>query len=398
MAWSISSVLSGHRDGESIRYSEIFPALRPRGLSVVWTAEFLDRMGLFIDDRASAVDRWLKRKLRGVNQGIRRDVETWVRTLLDGGPRSEPRERQTAWAYLNKIQPTLLEWSARHDHLREVIRENIIAARDAVTGKQRESRIVALRSLFPACEEERSRVPQPTIRMRVGARQADGVIQPLAQTDIDEAIAAATTSDIRLIIALVAVHAARPKTIRTMQLDDVDLGNRRITAGGHVRPLDHLTRHAVLDWLDHRRNRWPNTANPQLLITQKTAVGLGPPGRSRAAGSMCAGPHHRRGALPSAGVRTGLADRGVTLPPPPRTEVARPTSMPKHTSNATLSNDSATVSSSGAAWPCEQTSAPSPTRPHSTSPPSSSGPGAGLVGQRSTTQRAFGGQDPLLTM
>ncbi|MDQ0688857.1 hypothetical protein QFZ56_007820 [Streptomyces achromogenes] len=58
-------------------------------------------------------------------------------------------------------------------------------------------------------------------------------------------------------------------------------GNRRITVGGHVRPLDDLTHRAVLDWLDHRRNRWPNTANPHLLITQKTAVELGPAGKLR---------------------------------------------------------------------------------------------------------------------
>ncbi|MGW8697844.1 hypothetical protein ACWGOK_13095 [Streptomyces eurythermus] len=56
---------------------------------------------------------------------------------------------------------------------------------------------------------------------------------------------------------------------------DVDLGNRRITVGGHVRPLDDLTHRAVLDRFDHRRSRWPNTANPHLLITRKTAVELG---------------------------------------------------------------------------------------------------------------------------
>ena len=67
--------------------------------------------------------------------------------------------------------------------------------------------------------------------------------------------------------------------IRTMQLDDVDLRNRRITVGAHVRPLDDLNRRAVLDWLGHRRSRWPNTANPHLLITQKTAVELGPVGK-----------------------------------------------------------------------------------------------------------------------
>ncbi|MEU4173669.1 hypothetical protein [Streptomyces sp. NPDC026589] len=214
-------VLSGFREGESIRYSELFPALRVRGLPVVRTAEVLDRLGLFADGRAPAVDRWLERKLDGTPPGIQRAVEAWVRTLLDGGPRSGSRSRHTAWACLGELQPVLLEWSSRYDHLREVTREDIIAVPDAVTGKQRESRIVAL----------------------------------------------------------AAVHAARPKMIRTMQLEDIDLGNRRITVDGHVRPLDDLTRRAVLDWLGHRRNRWPKTANPHLLITQKTAVELGPAGK-----------------------------------------------------------------------------------------------------------------------
>ncbi|MER6631852.1 hypothetical protein ABT301_27180 [Streptomyces sp. NPDC000987] len=271
-------VLSGFRDGESIRYSELFPALRVRGLPVVRTAEVLDRLGLFADDRAPAVDRWLERKLDGMPPGIHHAVEAWVRTLLDGGPRSEPRSRHTAWAYLGEIQPVLLEWSSRYDHLREVTREDIIAVRDAVTGKQRESRIVALRSLFRHAKKNGQIFRNPTIRIRV-PRQTGGVLQALVQADIDEAVATATTPDIRLIVALAAVHAARPKTIRTMQLEDVDLGNRRITVGGHVRPLDDLTHRAVLEWLDHRRNRWANTANPHLLITQKTAVELGPAGK-----------------------------------------------------------------------------------------------------------------------
>ncbi|MFE4667452.1 hypothetical protein ACFRI7_00675 [Streptomyces sp. NPDC056716] len=214
--------------------------------------------------------------------GIHRAVEAWVRTLLDGGPRSEPRSRHTTWAYLGEIQPVLLEWSDRYDHLREVTRDDILAARDTVTGKQRENRIVAPRSLFRHAKKSGQIFRNPTIRIRV-PRQTGGVLQALVQADIDEAIdeaiATATTPDIRLIVALAAVHAARPKMIRTMQLEDVELGNRRITVGGHVRPLDDLSHRAVLDRLDYRRSRWPNTANPHLLITQKTAVELGPAGK-----------------------------------------------------------------------------------------------------------------------
>lgn len=61
----------------------------------------------------------------------------------------------------------LLEWSNRYDHLREVTREDIIAARDAVTGKQRESRIVALRSLFLHAKKNGQIFRNPTIRIRV---------------------------------------------------------------------------------------------------------------------------------------------------------------------------------------------------------------------------------------
>ncbi|MET9324605.1 hypothetical protein ABZX75_31250 [Streptomyces sp. NPDC003038] len=79
-------VLSGFREGESIRYSELFPALRVRGLPVVRTAEVLDRLDCSPTTGPPAVDRWLERKLDGMPPGIHRAVEAWVHTLLDGGP------------------------------------------------------------------------------------------------------------------------------------------------------------------------------------------------------------------------------------------------------------------------------------------------------------------------
>lgn len=57
-----------------------------------------------------------------------------------------------------------------------------------------------------------------------------------------------------------------------MHLDDVDLPGRRITIAGHDRPLDELTHHALLDWLDYRHRRWPNTANPHLLVSTESAL------------------------------------------------------------------------------------------------------------------------------
>lgn len=64
-----------------------------------------------------------------------------------------------------------------------------------------------------------------------------------------------------------------------LQLDDVDLGDRRLVLAGNARPLDELTYRALLGWLDYRRTRWPSTANPHLLITQQTALETGPAGK-----------------------------------------------------------------------------------------------------------------------
>ena len=61
-----------------------------------------------------------------------------------------------------------------------------------------------------------------------------------------------------------------------MRLDDVDLGNRRLTIAGRTRPLDELSHQILLGWLDYRRIHWPNTANPHLLINQQSAMGTGP--------------------------------------------------------------------------------------------------------------------------
>jgi hypothetical protein len=73
-------------------------------------------------------------------------------------------------------------------------------------------------------------------------------------------------------VALAAVHAARPRTIRELHLGDADLGSRRLVIAGTPRPLDDLTRHLLLAWLAHRGRRWPSTANPHLIINQQTAM------------------------------------------------------------------------------------------------------------------------------
>ena len=179
--------LSGFTAGDTVRYCELLPALRERGLSTRRTAEVLNRLGLFQDDRPT-VARWLDRKLEGVAPGIRHDAENWAHTLLEGGPRSRPRGQNTVWHYLSSVGPVLLEWSNHHGHLREVTREEVRAVADSLQGNELHYTLSALRSLFRHCHTTGTLFRDPTVRIRRG-RRGQGVIHPLAAEEIHRAVA-----------------------------------------------------------------------------------------------------------------------------------------------------------------------------------------------------------------
>ena len=268
-------VLSRHQPGGAVRYSEIIPLQQASGLRAGRTAEVLQEMGVLDDDRRPSFEDWLERKLDGLAPGIRSDTEAWLRTMRDGGPRSRPRAVSSAWNHMLCIRPVLLEWSSQYGHLREVTRDDVQAALGELHGSRRSNVLVALRSLFAFCKKQKTIFRSPVQGIRVGERTW-GIIQPLSQDEVDQAAEAAATPDARLLLVLAAMHAARVKAIREIRLDDVDLGNRRVVIGGRARPLDDLTRQVLLEWLAHRGDRWPSTANPHLLVNQQSANGTGP--------------------------------------------------------------------------------------------------------------------------
>jgi integrase len=237
-------------------------------------------MGVLHDDRRPAFDAWLDRKLDGMTGGIRRDVERWLRTLKDGGPRSHPRSIATVHSHLGKALPALSDWPARYHHLREVTREDIETHLRGLHGPQRHNTLVALRSLFGFCASAGVVFRNPARGIKVGKRPATTVLQPLGQDAIDDAITAAITPAARLIVALAGVHATRSSAVCALRLSDADPGSRRLLLGGQPRPLDDLTAHLLRAWLDNRRTRWPGTANPHLLINAQTALGTGPVSRT----------------------------------------------------------------------------------------------------------------------
>jgi hypothetical protein len=268
-------LLADHADGQVLRASQFYPVLLARGISITHTTQILQTMGIFVDDRPSTFERWLEAKLDGLAPAIRAETGRWARVLRDGGPRSRARDEQTVRGYVSAVRPALLAWSADYDHLREVTRDDVLAHAQALHGHQRQTAVVALRSLFAWAKTNGVIFGDPARRIRVGRRDWP-VWQALLPEQIARTVQAATTPQAWLLVALAAVHAARTSAVRALRLEDVDLGNRRLTIAGRTRPLDELTYRVLVAWLEHRRRRWPNTANPHLLVSARTAVGLGP--------------------------------------------------------------------------------------------------------------------------
>jgi hypothetical protein len=79
----------------------------------------------------------------------------------------------------------------------------------------------------------------------------------------------------RLIIALVAIHALTRHEVRHLRLDDLDLAHGRLTVRrngvNHVVYLDPTTYQLTRHWLQERRRRWSRTTNPYLQVNAHTA-------------------------------------------------------------------------------------------------------------------------------
>jgi len=270
-ARALAVMLASHVPGEKIPWSALEPTLRARDLSVSRTAEILSIAGLLDDDRVPPLVTWAEGKLATLAPGIAACARSWLDALLNGTPRSLPRNPDTARVYLRSVHPLLQQWSGRYDHLRQVTAGDVTAPIAALRGHKRHQVLVALRSLMRHCKKNGMIFADPAAPIR-SAPRPETMILPLASARVGAATGAAATPAARLALALAAVHALRPGAIRHLALGDIDLGNRRIIISGQSRPLDNLTRKLTLEWLGWRRERWPRTSSPYLLINNQTAM------------------------------------------------------------------------------------------------------------------------------
>lgn len=205
-------LLSGHAPGDIIAYSDIVP-IDQLGHNVAHTAEVLDLLGILDDDRTPTFDAWLQRKLTLLTPTLASEIELWATTLRDGGPRTLQRSTDTVRNYLDAALPTLIDWSTRYQHLREVTRQDIKDATTGMTGLKRKRALVGLRSIFQFHKGAGHLFKDPTTRINTGSI-ATSLPAPLRPEQLEALVKHATTPLRRLVLALTAVHAARPTTLR----------------------------------------------------------------------------------------------------------------------------------------------------------------------------------------
>jgi integrase len=258
---------------EPVTMSEI-RARTARTTSSIRVAQVLDDLQVLRDDTTPAIRVWIDRRTSELPAGFAGDLRAWLLVLLNGDARTRARSRSSLYVYYGAIRPLLLDWAASHDHLREITSADVTASLEPLRGWPRRTTIAALRSLFRFAKKRRLIFTNPTARLNV--EEIDRHLLPMTEDEIRAVERLTIHPAQRLIIALLAVHATRPASIQHLTLDDVDLPSRRITLDGHNQRLGELSCRALRVWLDHRRATWPHTPNRHVLISEKTALGVGP--------------------------------------------------------------------------------------------------------------------------
>ncbi len=125
--------------------------------------------------------------------------------------------------------------------------------------------------MFKTLKSERLLFANPARGVSLGSRPSS-VPMPLSPETIQRLTAAAETNPaLKLLIALVGIHALYPHQARALPLTAIDFTRGRLTLGDIDHPLDAFTQQAAVDYIHLRHQRWPHTRNPHVFISSQTA-------------------------------------------------------------------------------------------------------------------------------
>lgn len=260
-----------------IQASDVLQLPRYDG-NIVSTMDVLAAADLLIDDRPSKVEHYFATKAADLPQAMRDQLEVWLQTVTQGAtkaPRQRARDPQTVRIYVMGVVPIIQTWAdAGHISLAEITPELI---RESLPqgGTRRHFAEIGLRSLFKTLKARKMVFANPMRDI-----PSTGVARniPLAA---DAALIREHLNSpqpvIALAVALVSFHALTNLELRHLKLTDIVDGT--LTIDARLIPLAAPVRTRLTVWLDDRAKTWPNTINPYLIISRKTAPRLIPTGR-----------------------------------------------------------------------------------------------------------------------
>ncbi|MER6952489.1 hypothetical protein [Streptomyces sp. NPDC000618] len=262
--------------GTKIRASDVLASTR-YGATIVSTLEILDAAHLLEDDRTLAVERYFAQHTVGLPSGMTDQLQLWFDTMLRGSdktPRRRARHVETIHMHILGMAPLWRTWAAQgHISFAEISTEDVTRALP-VKGTNRVFADQGLRSLFTVLKAHRRVFTNP-MRHLSAARPNATVPVPLDTQRIRDALNSPNPA-CALAVALVAFHALTGPELQALTVTDIVDGRLRI--GPRTIPLAGPVKSRLVAYLDHRQRTWPQSINPHLFISRKTA------GRTRAVG------------------------------------------------------------------------------------------------------------------
>ncbi len=257
--------------GALISVSEATVLLDVAHTSVRPVLDVLESVDMIRDDREPALQSWFETRSAGLPDDIGHELASWFHALRDGSttpPRMRPRNTKTVRSVVGIVLPILTTWAADgHQSLREITRDHVIDALPT-TNPQRGHALSALRGLFRYLKARRLVFINPTTRLR-GDPRPPLQLRPIELDHVREALN--SNDPVRAAITgLIAFHALRNGQVRRLMLTDIRDGRVQVDDNRIV--LAEPARHRLDTWLTERARRWPDTANPHLFITARTAV------------------------------------------------------------------------------------------------------------------------------
>ena len=254
--------------GAPIRSSDV-ALLKAVRLPIRPTLDFLTDADYLEEDQVPDIAVWAERLIAHLPEQMRTEIRTWTQVMLEGSrtpPRRRPKSPRTLRGRLRPVLPVLEALAADgHTSLRTATRAQILAALPDKPSPRRVA-AYAMRLILQVLTEQRLIFGNPLANLELPKSYGDPQPEDIAAIRAalhspDPAVAAA--------VALSAFHGVPRRHLCALKITDLRDGYLH-TPTGPI-PLAEPARQRINAYLQHRNARWPNTANPYLFLTRRSA-------------------------------------------------------------------------------------------------------------------------------